>query len=354
MCVSAVSYNSNSDGDGLSVDGEILAKSENKVNLMPYREIIEGGKTFLSHQRWSTSGLSEAYTQPFAKSEFILLHNGVLNGLSSEHSDTYNLFVLFKKAFVEVSKWESVRKKAIVKTIKRVFKEVSGSFSIALYDKMERKTYYFKNDRTNIHGWVNTSKDVLYLTTESDNGKFLTIFNDEWKEVDITDLKIYCISENERIKIVGTIKEKEFGYSFDTNKKSKKSDFNNINSVPTEEFPEETYTHPEGLSKKKLKRMVRNGDKLPEFIEMFQEKPCAYCGFNTNIIGRDYKMNHICKLCLDEDSEVFGFTRADNYKAKKEHEAREMEEWEKELEEYEGDGYDKNYYTRKAVNRYCQ
>ena len=121
MCVSAVSYVRNNDGDGISVDGNILNKSINKIDLSPFTDIISKGRTFLSHQRFATSGLKERYTQPFEKTEFLIVHNGVMSELATEHSDTYNLFVLFNKTFKKINKKIDDRTKAIVKTIKKIF-----------------------------------------------------------------------------------------------------------------------------------------------------------------------------------------------------------------------------------------
>lgn len=218
MATTSNSYSHNKDGDGFYSDGE-LVKGKKKINLFKYKENLNNSQIIINHQRISTSGHENAYTQPFQNDDFVLAHNGIINDfLGKRGSDTYGFFLKFNKIF---KKQRGERDKRIIKTIKKVFKKmVGGSFSIALLDKQTDKLYYFKNYRTSISLFRN--KDFVYLTTLSDNEVFLDLLGKGFNKIDMEDDFIYCLFvENKvRCKRVGKIKYKEENWN-NNNWKSK-------------------------------------------------------------------------------------------------------------------------------------
>ena len=90
------SYLKNSDGDGVYFSSsKRLIKGKKKINLCLYPQSIRKSKFILTHQRISTSGYEEKYTQPFKskKENFVLLHNGIMNQFKDTlGSDTFGYF----------------------------------------------------------------------------------------------------------------------------------------------------------------------------------------------------------------------------------------------------------------------
>jgi len=213
------SYVGNDDGDGMYFTGtNKLVRSKNKINPLLYIDDIGASDITLTHQRISTSGKTEEYTQPFQDDEFVLAHNGVLSQFVDyelKHSDTYNLFEKFKTYFKEMNGRD--REERIKRTIQVIFDEQFGSYSIFIYDKIGDKLYYFKNKSTSIYLTMNKKRNIAYMTTDDDNNKMLTLISDDFKEYEIEDLRIYSIEtiKNKNnsiisIKKIGKIKEYEY------------------------------------------------------------------------------------------------------------------------------------------------
>jgi len=202
------SYLGNPDGDGVYFSDEnIIIKTSDRLNYLKFEDNIKNSKFILSHQRIATSGKTAKYLQPFDDKEFTLLHNGILSDYVGDgHSDTYNLFREFLRVFN--SDKTTAREKKIIKAIKSVLDENTGSFSICLFDKITQNLYYFKNSRSSIYGFRSEDKKSLYLTTINDNEEFLKLYNSNYNPFQIRDNKIYRISARAKtnIKIVGEIK----------------------------------------------------------------------------------------------------------------------------------------------------
>lgn len=206
MATTSHSFISNNDGDGIFLNNKVV-KSKEKINIFNYLKDITKSKFILSHQRLSTSGFSEDYIQPFESKEFILVHNGIINDFLKETgSDTHGFFNDFVYYFNSLN---GNRDENIVKTIKVLLDKTNGSFSIALFDKKANVIYYFKNRSTSIYFYE--SKNYLYITTNFQNDKFLSILNQEFKSLIVEDYKIYKIHIKEKIKIdvIGEIKKEK-------------------------------------------------------------------------------------------------------------------------------------------------
>lgn len=199
--VTSVSYNSNGDGDGVYFEGtNNIKRSGYKINLLNFGRDINKSHFILSHQRLATHGLTEEYTQPFYNKRFIFGHNGILGGfVVGEKSDSHGVFEKFKEKFE--------KEKDISQAIKDIFKEeVSGSYSIFIYDKKEKDLYYFKNEKTNIHFFRNKEKSILFITTRENNGDFLrTFFNEKFKEIETEDNRIYKIKVKGKKCLIETL-----------------------------------------------------------------------------------------------------------------------------------------------------
>lgn len=170
---SATSYATNSDSEGFYFDYKNTSKkSLNKINLAKFNKEIQLSKWLILHERISTSGYNFENTQPFINNRFVLVHNGVLDIkfklTSNDKSDTNIFFNEFNKQF---NKSNDI-KIAIQESINNVC-ENYNSYSIFIFDRIEKQGYYFKNDRTNIN--VYRLKDnSLYITTNNNTHNFFS------------------------------------------------------------------------------------------------------------------------------------------------------------------------------------
>jgi len=206
------SFNHNPDGEGFYCsEGNLLVKRKKKINLFKYRKNLEKSKIIITHQRLSTSGHEVKYNHPFRSKEFILVHNGIINDfLGKNGSDTYGFFNRFVKIF---NKLEGEREEKIIQTIKELLDNLEyGSFSIALLDKITNNLYYFKNENTTIN--LFRSENIFFISTLYENRYFLDDLKEKFKELSVSNYKIYRINENLKIEVIGKIKKCKKAYNF--------------------------------------------------------------------------------------------------------------------------------------------
>ena len=297
----ANSFVSNDDGEGFYFDVGTIQKSVNKLNPFKFVEQISNSNFILTHQRWATHG-DENYVQPFETDEFVIAHNGVLSTyveLESKHSDTFNMVTKFVEKFSGSSKTE--RRNKIIDAIKKTFDNVSGSFSVIIYDKVSKISYYFKDDSTKMKAYINKTRDFLYMTTCSDNSILLTLMNEEFYEKEIVKFSIYEISILDKIyaKKVGTIKEKTYNtcmtyYGGSWREQVIKDNEEKIKEIKTQE--------PTGVNALIPKEETRQ-NALALGLDGVKEKgECVYCGTKTHWCACDLDM-YICPLCMDSEFE---------------------------------------------------
>lgn len=210
MAVSSHSYVHNNHGDGiyLGSTGEIW-KSLDKLNYYEYAKEVENSNVVFSFQRLATSGKTVEYVQPFRNHEWVFMHNGVMNSfLKDVGSDSFGFFNEFLETFNNM-KGRS-RTKRFVKTIKLLLKDKDTDwYSIIMYDLVEKRLYYFRNGRPEIHFYK--YRGMLYITTCEDNSIFLKMLGKgKVKEVEIKDNVIYKIIPAERkikVKELSEIRE---------------------------------------------------------------------------------------------------------------------------------------------------
>lgn len=239
-CVSAVSYDKNSDGDGLG-GLDFCIKGERKQDYTLYREAINQNNILIAHQRLKTSG-SNKDVQPFSSDRFVFAHNGVMSEYAKKtKSDTHRLFNRFEREYSLCE--ERTERKKMVKTVKKIFDKSEGTFSIAILDKQTNKLYYFKNATPRITFY--TSKNFFYFTTSWSGCEFLNLLGEEFTERNIEDYKIYEFVGGEFLgyRIVGEIVEKPYTYNYDYKNKKRAGivvEFEKTNSKTAIEELEQT------------------------------------------------------------------------------------------------------------------
>ena len=209
--VTLKSYLKNSDGDGVYFSSnKRLIKGKKKINLCLYPKSICKSKFILTHQRISTSGYEEKYTQPFKskKENFVLVHNGIMDQFKGTvGSDTFGYF--FNYFLEEFRTLKGSREKKIIDSINNTLKDCIGSYSIGLFDIKRNVLYYFKNQSRYITFYKSDDDNLLYITSNEDNKQYLEFFNRNFSEIEIKEKRIYKITIGDSIivKKVGKIKE---------------------------------------------------------------------------------------------------------------------------------------------------
>lgn len=177
----AASYASNSDADGIYLDaGDILRKSDNKLNIRKLKDDIVKSSFILCHQRISTSGKTQEFNHPFANERWVLIHNGILGKTEGNKSDTAVFFENFNKRFEE--------KGDMLEAINKALEDSEGgSYSIFIYDKLNKKGYYFKSYGPSIYG-AKLKDGTFFITTSSSN---LVFFKSVKWELSIDSEELY-------------------------------------------------------------------------------------------------------------------------------------------------------------------
>lgn len=273
MAVTSSSYSDNDDGDGIFFRDKIF-KSREKLDLLNYSSGINKSKIIISHQRRATSGFEDQWIQPFVNPDFVLVHNGVINGFTRKKgSDTWGFFLKFLKNF---KRFDGTREENIINTIKKLLdNNRCGSYSIAILDRQTDNIYYFKNTSPSIHFYKN--EDVLYITTALTNKPFLSILGKEFEEVEIEDHTIYKIKgTTANVKEIGTI--------------THKAEFMSYNS--TQEIKQQA----------DIEELLREADQSPIWgrYSSADALPCDFCGTLTH---NRYGTQKICEECMNEEKD---------------------------------------------------
>jgi len=215
--MSFMSWQGNHDGEGyiaLNKSGFISCKSEKKLKYSIGCYFIS------SHQRFSTSGKKDSgNAHPHSTKHLEVQHNGIFSGLGNGvRSDTAEFAGMLEKAYVK-------NQKDIKKAIREVCKEVSGSYSVVVYEKNTEKVFYFKDSNTSMH--FIKDKSYLVMSTSRSNVEFAKWFLDlKGKIKAVKPHKIFDVLRG--LEPVSNFKEKrkvcsniQFeGYNFQDSKQS--------------------------------------------------------------------------------------------------------------------------------------
>lgn len=212
--LTTLSYESNNDADGVYFSGtNYLEKSTYKLNYTKMSKHFNKSHFVISHQRLTTSGYDESNHQPFHDEGFAIAHNGVLSGIGTEEkSDTRIFFGQFVSEFYRVmSESEVSREAAVISTLRTLFKQEWGSYSIVIYDKVDKCLYYFKNTSTSINAYH--TDEYIYLST-----KQTSFWQDpKAKTIPIDAMKIYKATVTNKLivfKPVGEIEREAYNHDW--------------------------------------------------------------------------------------------------------------------------------------------
>ena len=304
ICATTYSYHYNDDGDGYYFDsGDFLVKSPHKIDLLQFEEYIKKSNFIISHQRIATSGRTAEFIHPFSNDDFVLIHNGVMSqfDLDDGNSDTYTFFNLFYELFKSSEKEN--REDKIIESINNLLCDRRGTFSIFIYDKKEKLSYYFKGYGSRITILKDKEEKFMYITTEGDNKNFLKVYLDNgWEEQTISAYEIYRISLKDgkvSMELAGKIEEEE---------------------PPKKEEFATGKVHKKKMSKKEKKRL-RKLKKREGWEFSGIKSPCQSCGIPTFNINRERERTMegiyncvLCDDCIKDEREVINsYINIDDY-----------------------------------------
>ena len=253
MAVSSASFLSQNDGEGIYYNSNhTVHKNKNKMNLFEFENEIEDSNVILSHQRTSTSGFDIKYNHPFANEDFVMVHNGIINKFKgNEGSDTYGFWLKFNEEFNKITRHIS-REDKVKKVISRLFQKDEGSYSILIYDKKTKQSFYFKGEGyPSIYFY--SSDEYLFISTTSQNEIFLPMLtNKKFHTLEIKGRILYKI--NDKFLVYKILELPKTKYEYVTN-------YNNVS----------TY------SKSKNKCDVCQADIIGDVFKLRDKEVCFDC-----------------------------------------------------------------------------
>jgi hypothetical protein len=235
------------------------------------------------------------------------------------------MFSKFYTAFATSTK--TTRQAKVVQAIKETLDDVSGSFSVIIYDKIDKISYYFKDDGTKMKAYVNKSRSFMYMTTCADNEKLLPLMGEEFFIRDINDYTIYEIKIEEKVYAKGIAKIKEkvyanvsyctgfsssggynaYGHNYSSNYGLTSARTSSRATDVLEDKTEETkkpnkQQEPTGLNKVVPKEVTRLNAENLGLDGVREASECVYCGQKTHWCACDLDI-FICPICMDCDFE---------------------------------------------------
>ena len=277
--VSWESFKSNDDAEGyVYFTGKRnrldIAKSEDKLD---YPSPKTKPHSILSHQRFSTSGKDLNNCHPFETKDFVLVHNGVIDGLGNTTKSDTSFFVdILQDCYDDLLEGESM-----IEAISRATEQIRGRYSIFVYDLNTKKLYYFKEDSSNMY--YTLTDDYLIMSTAEDNveyGEYL--LKEKYTSCKaVQGFKIFDVYDS--FKEVGTFKEKPYEYlPFDSGKiKNVFSPWGDEDSWIDEQVEE--YERDKDLIKEDKRRF-----KIPQEFAWFYDPSQAELLIPEIIYGKQY------------------------------------------------------------------
>jgi hypothetical protein len=195
---SYTSYNANHHAEGIYYSGIAEAginRSVNKIEMIKLIPKLEKSDIILLHERIATSGKTKENTQPFISinKRWVIAHNGIIDIKAEAINPRYSDTRIFAEAF-----FKRADTAGVMEALKEAFKEIveGGSWSIAVWDNLERKLYYLKEDSTTIHisklkggsffittSWGNTDFFNKKLTYKVEKNRLYAFYPDDKGEL---------------------------------------------------------------------------------------------------------------------------------------------------------------------------
>jgi len=142
----------NNNGFGLfNEEGKIYKSPEMYRNSLFSRHILEkfnNSQFIVSHNRLATTGKTKKNnTHPFKVGRFIFCHNGIL----INHQELIRKYKITPESYTDsivighVLNHHFKNTKDVLKSIQLMAEDITGTFSVFIYDTVEKRLYYIRN-----------------------------------------------------------------------------------------------------------------------------------------------------------------------------------------------------------------
>ena len=229
-----LSLGSQSNGDAwgyYDVTNETLKKDHTKYGFECVKELMNEGvktSTIFGHNRFKTKGdkTKNENNHPFETDKFIVVHNGMISNDEELKANNGLTYTVETDSYIVSALLEHIHSEGInvVESIRKVAETLSGTYSIMVYYKPEKRLFYFKNNSTKFtFGLIKlkNGQEILLGSTDKDNFKYVykkrhrgefKISEYKISTFEPTDSVVYEIT-NEEILTMDTFKYCEYGNS---------------------------------------------------------------------------------------------------------------------------------------------
>lgn len=230
---------------------EIVKRVPEHYKSRAYQEVVDA-PFVVGHNRFTTKGSStKKNAHPFQSSRFIWVHNGILDNDEKLRKQ----FKIKIKAKVDSAVIGHLvehyvnKKKTIENAIKSAIEQISGDYSIFLFDKITKRLFYLRNSmrkfETALLHEKNTNRYVLIGSTDGDN--IDNVYTERLLNFDIQKMDVLSrdiISSNTIFEVNGngfenliefTPKEKKYIYPYNTIYKPGMNEFKDANDYESDE-----------------------------------------------------------------------------------------------------------------------
>ena len=177
----------NSDAFGF-FNHNLTYKNKGLFSLNKFNDfkVLKKENFLIGHNRYmtTTNNQHNKNNHPFILNDFVLSHNGVINNedelktefnfLKPVTTDSFLILYLINHYF-KISK-NKIRVNKIKDAIQKTTSKLNGSFSVFLYDKIDKNIFYFKNSKTEFKFCLIDNK-YLCGSTKQNNLRFLFLKN---------------------------------------------------------------------------------------------------------------------------------------------------------------------------------
>jgi len=209
-----------SNGEKTFKNGKAFYDLKDYKNL--YKKLFKDKDFVIGHNRFTTQGSSKNNdnNHPFESKNYLLVHNGVISN-DKDLRDTKEIFYKGETDSIIILEYIQALKnmgKTTVEAIKKTAELLKGSFSVMLYDKVDKQIYYFKNSGTHFTFGLVYKGDKRILVGSTDEKNFTELYSCQdqifdWNNYDHLLVKeaksgyIYKITDK-GIEELSTFKEK--------------------------------------------------------------------------------------------------------------------------------------------------
>lgn len=204
-----LSASHNRDGYGVACETWYM-KTTDTMSDNDVKDILEKYKDdsrfFIVHVRFATCEKKEEFNHPFIYERFLGVHNGVVTVDNEKSgSDSFDMFNAINKNYNGVP---------LHKAILKAMKNISGSYSVLMYEYETKSLYYYRNTPVFDFMFV-PQKNIIYGATDIDvlkplQHKLLGFFETAYESRPLRETLYRIDLSDGSFKRCGTVEEKPY------------------------------------------------------------------------------------------------------------------------------------------------